>query len=158
MRWRSGLLLGTIGMLAFSGTLPATRLAAPFFGPTVLTCSRIVIAAALGALTLLIVRGRRIPGRRHLAGIAWTGIGLGVGYPLFVALAVEHVPAAHGAVVIGLAPAATAILSVARTGNGHPLGFWLACGVGVIAVAFFAIWQGGGPHGTRGRLPRCGNR
>ena len=131
-------------MLAFSGTLPATRLAVSSFGPTVLTSSRIIIAAALGVLTLLVMRGLRVPQRRHIVGIAWTGVGLAVGYPLFVALAVERVPASHGAVVIGLAPAATAILSVVRTGERPSLRFWLACGVGVIAVALFATWQGGG--------------
>ena len=141
--WWSGLLLGTLGMLAFSGTLPATRLAVPSFGPTVLTCSRIVIAAALGAITLLLIRGRRIPERRHVMGIAWTGIGLAVGYPLFVALAVARTPASHGAVVIGLAPAATAILSVVRTGERPPPRFW----IGVVAVALFAAWQGGGRVG-----------
>lgn len=142
--WESGLLLGTLGMLAFSGTLPATRLAVPAFGPTVLTCSRIVMAAALGAITLLLMRAWAIPQARHIAGIAWTGIGLAVGYPLFVALAVERVPASHGAVVIGLAPAATAILSVIRTGERPPPRFWVACATGVAAVALFAIWQGGG--------------
>src|SRR5207237_10805290 len=75
-RWWNGLLLGALGMLAFSGTLPATRLAVASFGPTVLTCSRIVIAAVLGTITLLVMRGRRMPERRHVMGIAWTGLGL----------------------------------------------------------------------------------
>jgi drug/metabolite transporter (DMT)-like permease len=131
-------------MLAFSGTLPATRLAVPWFSPSVLTCGRIIIAAALSAFALFIMRDRRMPDRRHVMGIAWTGIGLAIGYPLFVALAVQDVPASHGAVVIGLAPAATAILSVVRAGERPPLRFWLACGIGVVAVALFAIWQGGG--------------
>lgn len=142
-RW-SGVLLGGLGMLAFSGTLPATRMAVPFFGPTVLTCSRILVAAVLGTITLLLIRGRRIPQRDQFAGIAWAGIGIAVGYPLFVALAVEGVPASHGAVVIGLTPAATAILSVLRTGERPPLRFWLACGTGGLAVALFALWEGGG--------------
>ena len=71
---RNGLLLGSLGMLAFSGTLPATRLAVPAFGPTVLTCSRIVIAGLLGAAALLLVRGKRRPELRHVAGIAWSGL------------------------------------------------------------------------------------
>ena len=142
--WWSGLALGTLGMLAFSGTLPATRIAAPTFGPTILTCGRIVIAAALGALTLLMMRQRPALERRHLLGITWTGLGLAVGYPFFVALAVEHVPASHGAVVIGLAPAATAILSVVRTGERAPPRFWAGCAIGAAAVAAFAVWHGGG--------------
>ena len=72
------------------------------------------------------------------------GLGLAVGYPFFVAQAVKHVPASHGAVVIGLAPAATAILSVVRTGERPPPRFWVACAIGVAAVAIFTVWHGGG--------------
>lgn len=142
--WQNGLVLGFLGLLAFSGTLPATRLAVPVFGPTILTCSRIEIAAILGVITLFMLRGRRLPRRSELLGILWTGLGLAVGYPFFVALALEQVPSAHGAVVVGLAPAATAVIAVARTGERPPWRFWIGCGVGVLAVAFFAIYQGGG--------------
>lgn len=142
--WRTGLVLGGLGLLAFSGTLPATRLAVPVFGPTILTCSRIEIAAVLGVLALCLMRGRRWPHRGELLGILWTGIGLAVGYPFFVALALDRVPSAHGAVVVGLAPAATAIISVVRTGEKPPWRFWIGCGAGVLAVAAFAIYQGGG--------------
>ena len=142
--WRAGLATGCLGLLAFSGTLPATRLAAPVFGATILTCSRIEIAAVLGVVTLCLMDGRRRPSRNELPGIMWTGLGLAVGYPFFVALALERVPAAHGAVVVGLAPAATAIISVVRTGERPPWRFWIGCGAGVLAVATFAIYQGGG--------------
>lgn len=142
--WRTGLLLGCLGLLAFSGTLPATRLAVPAFGPTILTCSRIEIAAVLGVFALWLVPQRRWPQRRELLGILWTGLGLAVGYPFFVALALERVPSAHGAVVVGLAPAATAIISVIRTGERPPWRFWMGCWTGVLAVAAFAVHQGGG--------------
>jgi drug/metabolite transporter (DMT)-like permease len=143
-RWWSGVTLGGLGMLAFSGTLPATRLAVPAFGPTVLTCSRIVIAAVLGAILLGFLRGKRFPERCHLPGIVWTGLGLAVGYPFFLALAMEQVPSAHGAVVVGLAPAATAVISVLRTGERPRLLFWLGCGAGTLAVVMFAFTEGGG--------------
>ena len=143
--WRSGLFMGILGLLAFSGTLPATRLAVPAFGPIILTCGRIEIAAILGAMTLLIFGGSsRWPRWRQLPGIIWTGLGLAVGYPLFVALALERAPAAHGAVVVGLAPAATAVIAVLRNGERPPRRFWIGCGAGVLAVALFAIQQGGG--------------
>ncbi len=136
--------MGSLGLLAFSGTLPATRLAVPVLGPTILTCSRIEIAAGLGVVALLMLPGRRWPRRSEVPGILWTGLGLAVGYPLFVALALEHVPAAHGAVVVGLAPAATAVIAVLRTHERPPGRFWIGCGIGVLAVALFAIGQGGG--------------
>ena len=70
-------------------------------------------------------------------------MGLAIGYPLFVAIAIEHVPASHGALVVGLAPATTAILSVIRTGERLPLRFCLASSTGVMAVVIFALAQGG---------------
>lgn len=142
--WQSGLVFGCLGLLAFSGTLPATRLAVPVFGPMILTCSRIEIAAVLGVITLCMLQGRRWPRRSELPGILWTGLGLAVGYPFFVALALARVPSAHGAVVVGLAPAATALIAVLRTGERPSWRFWIGCGVGVVAVAVFAIYQGGG--------------
>jgi drug/metabolite transporter (DMT)-like permease len=142
--WQTGLIPGSLGLLAFSGTLPATRVAVPVFGPAILTCSRIEIAAVLGVFALCLIRGRRWPDSGDLFGILWTGLGLAVGYPFFVALALERVPSAHGAVVVGLAPAAMAIISVVRTGERPPWRFWIGCGAGVLAVAAFAIYQGGG--------------
>ncbi len=138
------MVMGCLGMLGFSGTLPATRLAVPAFGPLVLTCGRIEVAAILGALVLLVLRGRRLPRRDELPGIVLMGLGLAVGYPFFIALALEHVPSAHGAVIIGLAPAATAVIAVLRTGERPPKRFWIGCCTGFLAVAFFAIQQGGG--------------
>ena len=142
--WRDGLLMGGLGMLAFSGTLPATRLAVPAFGPMLVTSARIEVAAILGVLTLLVGRQWRLPDRRYWPGVFWMGFGLAVAYPLFVALALERAPAAHGAVVIGLAPAATAVVAVVRAGERPPRAFWIACLIGVAAVLVFALHQGGG--------------
>jgi len=131
-------------VLCFSGTAPATRVAAAVFGPTALTAGRILIAAALGVLTLLIMRRWRWPERPTIVGLLIAGTGQAVGYPLFLALAVERVPAYHGAVVIGLTPAATATLSALRLGERLRPRFWLACLLGSASVAAFAIAAGGG--------------
>jgi drug/metabolite transporter (DMT)-like permease len=141
--WRDGVLLGSAGVLCFSGTAPATRLAVAF-GPAAVTAGRIVIAAALGALTLLAMRRLRWPGRRMAPGIIVAGLGQAVGYPLFLALAVQQVPANHAAVVIGLTPAATAALSAVRTGERLPGKFWWACVIGFVVVTTFAVAEGGG--------------
>jgi drug/metabolite transporter (DMT)-like permease len=136
--------MGGLGVLAFSGTLPATRIAVPAFGPAIITGARIEIAAVLGLLTLALTRQWRLPDRRHWPGILWTGLGLAVGYPLFIALALQHVPAAHGAVVIGVAPAVTAVIAVIRASERPPLTFWMGCLLGIGAVLVFAVRQGGG--------------
>lgn len=141
---RSGLLWGAAGMLCFSGTAPATRVAAPAFGPETLTFARILIAALLAAVALHVIRGARRPRRRDLPALAIMGLGLAVGFPLLLAIAVEQVPAAHGAVVIGLVPAATAMLSVIRTRERPPVLFWVGCLGGLGAVLAFAVSRGGG--------------
>jgi drug/metabolite transporter (DMT)-like permease len=142
--WWPGLIAGSAGVLAFSGTLPATRAALSFFSPLAVTCARIEIAALLGVGTLAATGQLRLPDREHWLGILWTGLGLAVGYPLFVAIALQHVPASHGAVVIGLAPFATALIAVFRLGERPRPVFWLASATGVGAVLLFALHQGGG--------------
>jgi drug/metabolite transporter (DMT)-like permease len=113
------------------------------FGPVTLTFARIVIAAVLGAVTLAAGGRLRWPGRRHLAGLLAMGLGLAVGYPLFLALAVQKIPASHAAVVIALVPAATAVLSAARNSERLPRPFWLACLAGLAAVTGYAATSGG---------------
>jgi len=142
--WTVGVLFGCLGMLGFSGTLAATRVAVADISPLALTCARIVIAGLLGGITLLLTRRTVLPDRRHLASIAVMGLGLAVGYPFFLAVALQSVPAVHGAVVTGLAPAATAIIAVLRAGERPPPVFWLACATGVAAVLAYAHDAGGG--------------
>ena len=142
-RWTDGLLLGAAGVIGFSGTAPATRVAVPAFGPVTLTFARIVIAAVLGTVTLAAGGWLRWPGRRHLAGLLAMGLGLAVGYPLFLALAEQKVPASHAAVDIALVPAATAVLSAARNSERLPRPFWLACLAGLAAVTGYAATSGG---------------
>jgi drug/metabolite transporter (DMT)-like permease len=130
-------------VLCFSGTAPATRVAAPAFGADVLTWSRIGIAACLGAVVLAATGQLRVP-RAHLRGLITAGLGQAVGYPLFLGLAVERVPAYHGAVVIGLVPAATALLAALFGGERPRARFWVACVAGFCVVLAFALGQGGG--------------
>lgn len=140
----TGVVWGAVGVLCFSGTAPATRIAGPAFGPATLTFARILIAALLAVAVLLLMPSPPRPRRSQLPSLALMGLGLAVGFPLFLAIAVERVPAAHAAVVIGLVPAATAALSVLRTSERPPRPFWLGCAGGLAAVLAFAVSQGGG--------------
>jgi hypothetical protein len=143
-RLTAGVAWGAAGVLCFSGTAPATRVAAPALGPETLTFARIVIAALLAAAVLSRKRDAPRPGRADLPSLAVMGLGLAIGFPLLLAVAVERVPAAHGAVVIGVVPAATAALSVLRTHERPPARFWLGCAAGLTAVLAFAAAEGGG--------------
>jgi len=88
----------------------------------------------LAVITLVLTDKIRLPERRLIPSLLWMGLELAVGFPFFLALALETVPAVHGAVVVGLAPAATAILSFVRTHERPPTGFWIASGVGFVGV------------------------
>ena len=140
----SGVAFGLLGMLGFSGTLVATKAAVAGFSPITITSARIVIAAVLAWLTLSLLNKRRLPARRLMFSIIWMGLGVAVGFPFFVALAVDVVPSAHGAVVVGLAPAITAIIAFWRLGERPKPLFWLASIVGFCCVLFYAFDAGGG--------------
>jgi drug/metabolite transporter (DMT)-like permease len=136
-------LLGFLGVLGFSFSLPATRLAVEELDASFVGLGRAVVAAALGALLLAALRQPR-PARRHLRRLALVAVGVVVGFPLFTALALRELTAAHGAVIVGLLPAATAVLAVVRGGERPSRGFWIASAMGLVAVLSFAASQGAG--------------
>jgi drug/metabolite transporter (DMT)-like permease len=68
--------------------------------------------------------------------------GVVVGFPLATSLALEAQTAAHGAVVVAILPAATAVAAVGRAGERPSARFWLASGAGLAAVLAFVVTQG----------------
>lgn len=140
---REAVLLGALGVLCFSFTLPATRVAVPVFGGTVVGLGRALVAAVLAG-ALLAVRHEPLPERRYWGRIALVAAGVVVGFPLFTSIALHYLTAVHSAVIVGMLPAATAVLSVLRGGERPTLGFWLASLFGLIAVLAFAAVQGAG--------------
>jgi drug/metabolite transporter (DMT)-like permease len=137
----SGWINGFLGVLFFSGSLPATRVAVMDFDPVFLTVARAAIAGLLGLVLLLLFREKR-PARSDLVSLTIVALGVVVGFPLLTALALKHVTSAHSIVFIGLLPLATAIFGVLRGGERPRPAFWLfSCG-GSILVAGFAISQG----------------
>lgn len=134
---------GALGVLAFSLTFPASRAALPAFGAITVGLGRAVVAAVLAVGCLAATRSRRptlAQGRR----LGLVAIGVVVGFPICSSLALRDATAAHGAVLTGLLPAATAAAAVIRGGERPPRAFWAACGFGVAAVLVFAVVQGGG--------------
>lgn len=137
--WGSGLL----GVIIFSGSLPATRVAVADFTPMFLTSARAGLAALLGAVFLLALR-QPLPERRDILPLATVALGGVVGFPLLTALALQHITAAHSIVFIGMLPLATAIFGVVRGGERPHATFWMFSIVGAAAVAGFALYGGGG--------------
>lgn len=136
--WGSGL----IGVIIFSGSLPATRVAISGFSPLFLTSARAVIAAALGAALLLALR-QKTPHRDDLLPLAIVAFGVVIGFPLLTALALQYITSAHSIVFVGLLPMATAIFGVLRGGERPKPLFWLFSSLGSAMVAGFALTAGG---------------
>ena len=136
--WASGL----IGVIIFSGSLPATRIAVGGFEPLFLTSARAVIAALLAAALLWLFR-QKSPASGDLAPLAIVALGVVVGFPLLTALALQHITSAHSIVLIGLLPLATAIFGVLRGGERPRRAFWVFAIIGGLSVAGFALSQGG---------------
>src|ERR671910_9897 len=139
--------LGFLGVLAFSFTLPATRVAVEELAPTFVGIGREAVAVLPAALILLFTRSPW-PTRRQIARLALVVLGVTLGWPLFSALALQDLTSAHSAVIVGLLPAATAVASVLGAGEHPSRGFWLATVAGLIAVLVFAGTQGAGSFST----------
>lgn len=144
---RAGLLWGLLGVTAFSFTLPLTRFAiGGGMSPLFVGSGRAVVAALLAACALTLTR-QALPHGVQWARLAVVAGGVVVGFPVLTSFALQTAPAGHGAVVIGLLPAATAVVAVLRTGERPPRAFWIAAAVGAASALAFALISGGGVLG-----------
>lgn len=136
-----GWINGFIGIVIFSGSLPATRVAVMDFDPIFLTSVRATIAAFLALILLAVNRAQR-PNRADILPLVIVAVGVVVGFPLLTALALQHITASYSIVFIGLLPLSTAIFAVLRAGEQHRAAFWIFSCAGSILVAGFALTQG----------------
>ena len=136
-----GWLCGLAGVLIFSGSLPATRLAVLGFAPVFLTSVRATIAGMISVLLLLALRAAR-PARTEVWPLVIVALGVVVGFPLLTALALQHVSSAHAIVFVGLLPLATAVFGVLRAGERPQPAFWIFSAAGSAAVVAFALRHG----------------
>ena len=137
------MLLGALGVLAFSLSMPAMRAAAPELGGIFVGLGRSLVAALPAGLVLFCLR-EPFPARRHWRGLALVALGVIIGFPLLSGLAMQSLPSVHGAVATGLLPAATAVMGVLRAGERPSKLFWVGCLVGAAAVLAFAMAEGAG--------------
>ncbi|MCA1439892.1 DMT family transporter [Ensifer sp. IC4062] len=137
----SGWINGFLGVLIFSGSLPATKAAVLDFDPVFLTVARAGIAGLLALCLLLAFREKR-PTGDQLFSLAIVSLGVVVGFPLLTAFALQHVTSAHSIVFIGLLPLATAAFGVLRGGERPRPAFWMFSVAGSLLVVGFALMQG----------------
>lgn len=138
-----GLFYGLLGIVGFSVTLPATKLAVVAFDPLFVGLGRAVVAACLAAPLLYFTR-QKIPTRAQIKSLFIVMLGVIIGFPLLTAWAMQTAPASHGAVVVGLLPLATALAGAWRAHERPTLVFWCASVVGSATVVGYALLNGGG--------------
>lgn len=145
---RAGLGFGLLGVLAFSFTIPFTRAAVESGGmsPLFVGSGRAVVAALLAA-TALALTGQRLPRGGQWGRLAVVAGGVVLGFPVLTAYALTTAPAGHGAVVIAVLPAATAVAAVLRGHERPAVPFWAAAALGAVAAVAFAAAGGGGAGG-----------
>lgn len=136
-----GWLNGFVGILIFSASLPATRIAVMDFDPLFLTFARACLAGLLAALLLVALRQKR-PSQHDLTSLAIVSLGVVVGFPLLTAMALQHITSAHAIVFIGLLPLSTAIFGVIRGGERPKPAFWIFSVLGSGLVVGFALLKG----------------
>ena len=142
-----GMLLGLLGVVIFAATGPLTKLAvgtleAPQLSPWFVTFGRAVVAGALSLVYLLVqqVRGTLVtPQGREWRLLGLTALGVVVGFPLFLALALRYVPSTHGAVVTGLLPLATAVVAALWFRQRPSPAFWACALLGTGLVLAFMV-------------------
>ncbi|NRP70781.1 hypothetical protein ILFOPFJJ_01663 [Ensifer psoraleae] len=137
----TGWINGFLGVLIFSGSLPATRAAVLDFDPVFLTVARAAIAGLL-ALCLLVAFREKRPAADQYLSLAVVSLGVVVGFPLLTALALQHVTSAHSIVFVGMLPLATAAFGVLRGGERPRPAFWMFSVTGSLLVIGFALAQG----------------
>jgi drug/metabolite transporter (DMT)-like permease len=71
--------------------------------------------------------------------LAFTALGVVVGLPLFLSLALLYVPSTHGAVVTGLLALATAVVAALWFHQKPSLGFWTCAILGTLLVLAFMV-------------------
>src|SRR4051794_33461837 len=92
-----GVALGALGILGFSFSLPATRLAVADLDPWFVAFGRATVAAVLAAAYLRATHAPRPTGAQPRS-LVIVAAGVVVGFPLFTSLALQTRTAVHGAV------------------------------------------------------------
>ncbi|WP_343597059.1 DMT family transporter [Acinetobacter sp.] len=150
-RISNGWLSGLIGVIIFSGSLPATRLAVDGFSPEFLTVGRASIAGLLALLCLVLFKQKK-PSPQQFKRLLIVTLGVVIGFPLCTSIALQTITASYSVVFVGLLPLATAFFAVLKGEQRPQLKFWGFAILGSSIVVIFALTQNHHPHALSGNL------
>ena len=137
------MLIGFIGILIFSLTLPVSKIAVLSFDPYFIAFGRACLAG-LVALGYLLYTKSPMPSRADLAKFVVIALGVVFGFPIFTTVAMKEGSSSHGAVILGMMPLATTVIGVLRFKERPSLGFWLVSLLGAALVIIYALLKSAG--------------
>ena len=137
----SAILLGVFAVAAFGATLPVTHIALEAFSPAFLTCARALIATLIAVITLRLFK-RSLLGKNNTE-VFISGFLLIFAFPGLMAIAMQTVPAAHGGVVLGFLPLATAVIARMIASETPSTAFWIWSVMGGMIVTGFIFARTG---------------
>lgn len=138
---KRGMLIGFIGIVCFSLTLPATSIAVPYFGETIVGMGRTVIAAIIVSI-IFIIKKESLPNKKQMKSLGIVAVGAVLAFPLLTTFAMKSLPVSHGAIELALLPLATAGFALWRGGERPSKRYWIASIIGSIAVLLYAVYLG----------------
>lgn len=138
-----GMWMGMIGVVTFSLTLPATKLAVPVFGAIPSAFYRSSIAGIIAIIYVWLYKPP-VPKLKDVLPLSIIGLLIAFVFPVGIAIAMKDLPSAHGGVVLGLSPLFTAFFATIRFGERPSVAFWLTAIAGSALVVLFSLYQGGG--------------
>lgn len=139
--WR-GMFYGLIGVACFSLTPPFTKMALSGYSPLQITVGRVVIAGLLAAV-LLILRRQQLPDRKYRLRLLIVSLGVSIGFPLSLGIALMHSDASHAGIVLAILPLLTSVLGAWLHHERHRPGFWLMAVAGCLTVLAYLFWNSG---------------
>jgi len=137
----NGWLNGLLGVIIFSGSLPATRIAVLDLDPFFVTVARATIAGIL-ALIVLLINKEKFPQKTQFLSLGIVALGVVIGFPLLSALALRYMTSAHSIVFVGILPVSTAVFGIIRGGERPRPVFWIFSILGSLLVVGYALRQG----------------
>jgi drug/metabolite transporter (DMT)-like permease len=137
------MLIGFIGILIFSLTLPVIKIAVLSFNPYFIAFGRAALAALL-ALAYLIYKKEPMPSKADFTKFAVIALGVIFGFPIFTTVAMAEGSSSHGAVILGMMPLASTVIGVIRFKERPSAGFWLVSLLGAALVVVYALLKSSG--------------
>lgn len=131
--------LGLFAVLAFGATLPVTRIAVLDFDPWLLTFLRALIATGLALISIWWLGKSLKHGAQFQIFLA--GLLLIYGFPGFMAIAMQTVPASHGGVILGFLPLSTAFIARLIANESASPRYWVLTVSGFAIIAAYILWQ-----------------